>query len=158
MIDSKELHPTTREALHAAGWSPERRVATHRWHTLLTGDGYIWSDIIQKFLTNLGGLSILPARSQEAVFGSSTLETDPSLVIGEYERIREREKIIGEALCPIGEWGGESILLLAPSGRVYSETTYHVLLLGQTPTEALDVIVRAHRYPELVQGSVWWNK
>jgi len=133
-------------------------VRTIEWYHARTDDGYVWSTAVQHFLAGFGNLTIDPIRSEAATFGSGPFEIEPDLVIGERERIAHREDTIGESLCPVGEWSGESIVLISPSRRVYAETSYQVLLLGQSPEEALDVIVRAHRYPELVSGTVWWMK
>ncbi len=158
MINTEGLHFLTQRALREASWFPERHVPTREWYDSLTGSDYKWSGAAERFLASLGDLVIHPIKSQESIFGSGTLVTDPTRASGEYERIAEREKSIGESLCPVGEWSGEYIVLIAPSSRVYAEMTYQVLLLGQTVEEALDVMVRAHRYPELVQGRVWWAK
>lgn len=156
MINRADLHHTTASILEEAGWSQDRRISTATWRDALTKDGYMWFDSAEEFLANLGGLVIPAAKNEEAVFGSGTLITDPLLALGEYERIEQREVLLSEQLCPIGEWSDESVVLISRGGLVYAETTYQVLLLGRNPIDAIDLIIRAHQYPDIIEGTAWW--
>lgn len=158
MSISQSISPITRSVLQGVGWKPERRVSTIEWQHRLLSDGYKWLDVAQKFLSSFGGLIIHPPKYEDALFGSGMLAIDPLLALGESERIMNREVFIGIDLCPLGEWNGESILLIDHGGRVYAETTYQVLLLGESPIDAIDLIIRAHRYPDVIDGTAWWVK
>jgi hypothetical protein len=158
IIDDYEWHPITRQALITAGWFPGRHVSVETWRQQLLEEGYQWTETVQAFLTCFGNLSIHPIETQEAIFGSSVLIIDPSLVVGEYDGLQTREEILHEAICPIGEYGGQSFLLFGVSGKVYVDASYQILLYGNTFQEALDVIARAHRYPQLLYGKVWWSE
>jgi hypothetical protein len=158
MINVDALHPLTVQALQTAGWWPDRQTPIQAWYEALTNDGYHWFGAGEEFLASIGGLVIRPIRTPQTVFGSGVFIVDPEYRVGEHELIIELEQRIGEVLMPVGEWDGESIVFIAPSGRMFADAPYHVLALGQTVNEALDLIVRAHRYPEVIAGTVWWQK
>lgn len=156
MMRLNTLPRATTSALQAAGWYPERHIATQQWQEILTQEGYTWSTAAQTFLSHLGGLEIHAIVSEEAVFGSSLFITDPRLVLGERSRAEGIEKLIGEAVCPIGIWDELITVFIAVSGRVFSETSAQILLLGPNPEEAIDVIIRARKFPDLIYGRAWW--
>jgi hypothetical protein len=156
MIRRVDFHPKTAFMLEKAGWVEGRNTPTNAWRDALVEDGYKWSNTAEAFLNDFGGLVVSPVKDKEAVFGSGILVVDPLLCLGEQERIKQRGYALKEELCPVGEWLGESIILISPRGLVYAETTFQVLLLGRTFIDALEVIVRAYRYPEVIEGTAWW--
>lgn len=103
-------------------------------------------------LEELGGLTVNPPRRDAAAFGSGPIVMDPLLAAsGEVDRIRQREAELGIALCPVGEWMGEYVLLVAEDGSVWAETTFQVLRVGENLAEALRVMIVADTAPELVE-------
>lgn len=80
----------------------------------------------------LGGLPIVPSKSAKAVFGTGALKVDPLCAAeGESARITDREHVVSDRLCLVGEWLGEYIVPAGSEGKVYAETTFQLLHLGR---------------------------
>jgi hypothetical protein len=141
-----------RATLEGAGWSPEYRFDASKWARALKADGFSVTAPGVEAMEELGGLTIVPPRGPGAAYASGTMIMDPVLAaIGESLRIKDREAELGLALCPIGEWGYASILLVADDGSVYAETTFQVLRLGEDLAVALRRLIVADTVPEEIE-------
>lgn len=131
-------HPVVRASLEEAGWSTDYVYDAAEWDRALRLEGFSVVAPALKALKELGGLTISPPRREGAAFGSGPIVIDPLWAAsGEVDRIRQREAQIGLALCPVGEWMGEYILLVAEDGSVIAETTFQVLRVGSDLADAL---------------------
>ncbi|HTO00072.1 MAG TPA: SUKH-3 domain-containing protein [Microthrixaceae bacterium] len=144
-------HPVVRATLEDAGWSVAYRCDTEEWDRALRLEGFSVSASAMKVLAELGGLTVNPPRRDDAAFGSGPIVMDPLLAAsGEEDRIKQRETELGLAVCPVGEWMGEYILLVAENGSVWAETTFQVLRIGENFAAALRVMIVADTAPEQV--------
>lgn len=157
-IDKATVHPTTWNALMVAGWYPERQIATEQWQLFMRQEQLHWLPSTAQFLAAFGGLTLQPCTSPEMKFGRGACTFDPTASECRYGYTDFYEAVLGEPLCPIGTWEQEVVLLNARS-QVFAgwEGTY-LLLLGETPQAALEVIVRAFIYPVVVYGEPWWSR
>lgn len=152
LIERAAEHPLIRAALEDAGWTPAHHHDLQVWVASLRADGFTILAPALDVLRDLGGLTITPTRRDEAAFGSGVVVIDPLWAAsGEAERIRERERELGSGLCPVGEWMGEYILLVAEDGSVIAETTSQVLRVGRDIADALHRIIVAETPPEKVR-------
>ncbi|MGB6059973.1 MAG: SUKH-3 domain-containing protein [Microthrixaceae bacterium] len=144
-------HPVVHATLERAGWNIAYRCDTSEWDRALRSEGFSVNTPAMKVLSELGGLTVNPPRRGAAVYGSGPIVMDPLLAAsGEADRIKQRESELGLALCPVGEWMGEYILLVAEDGSVWAETTFQVLRIGENLATALRVMIVADTAPEQV--------
>jgi SUKH-3 immunity protein len=144
-------HPIVKRALCDGGWTPDRSVpAQHLLEALRLNGFHVFRDA-EEILRRFGGLVIKPPERLQAAFRSGAISFSPiSAALGEAPRIALRETQFGCRLCPIGEWSGEYILLVADDGRVFAETTFQVLQLGESFDDALELMICANDSPEVV--------
>lgn len=134
--------------LQACGWSPDRAVEVRHWADWYAREGYADPEPALDILRSFGGLTIVPPRRLEAKYAPGPMQFDPEwAATGEQERVADREASLGIALWPLGEWSGEYILLLGGDGCVYAETTWEVLKLGVTFSDALRSTLKADARP-----------
>jgi hypothetical protein len=67
-----------------------------------------------------------------------------------YERYKPLESRIGHRMSPLASWGGESTVMMLDDGRVVSDSTFGLELLGNNFPEALDLVLRRYRKPALL--------
>ena len=104
--------------LRQQGWSPERRVPITDWIAQLRSEGYVVSPEAETILQNFGGLTIVPVKQPDDVYGAGVIRFDPVLAAsGEFDRVDFLQKQLGRTLTPLGEVG-QGILLLADDGQV----------------------------------------
>lgn len=140
-----------RAALEEAGWTSGYHHDTRQWLRSLRAEGFTVVAPALEVLRELGGLTITPPRRDDAAFGTGIAIIDPLWAAsGEVDRIREREHELGLGLCPVGEWMGEYILLVADDGSVMAETTFQVLRVGRDLADALHRMIVADTPPEPV--------
>ena len=140
-----------RATLVESGWTPEYRFNAADWADRLRAEGFSVHPAGIRVLELLGGLTVVPPKSVKAVFGTGELKIDPLWAAeGESERITDRERTIGDRLCPVGEWLGEYIVLVGAEGKIYAETTFQVLELGDDINEALFRLIVADSAPALI--------
>jgi hypothetical protein len=143
-VSNSVVHATLVES----GWTPGYRFDPTGWADRLRAEDFSVHPAGICVLELLGGLTVVPPRSVKAVFGTGELKIDPLWAAeGESERIADRERIIGDRLCPVGEWLGEYIVLVGEEGRVYAETTFQVLELGDDINQALVRLIVADSAP-----------
>jgi hypothetical protein len=154
LIDKTTLHPATWSALIDAGWYPDRVVATDIWQSFIKSKDLHWLNSADQFLTTFGGLTLQPFISREMKFGRGACLFDPSSNDCRYWYTEFYEEVLGEKLCPVGAWEQELVLLNSRLQVFAGWENAYLLLLGETPQEALEVIVRAHVYPTVVYGAI----
>lgn len=141
-------NPVVHATLVESGWTPEYRFDTSGWVDQLRTEGFSVHPAGICVLELLGGLTVVPPKSIKAVFGTGELKVDPLWAAeGESERIADRERVIGDRLCPIGEWLNEYIVLVGAEGKIYAETTFQVLKLGEDINQALVRLIVADSAP-----------
>lgn len=143
-VSNSLVHATLVES----GWAPGYRFEPSGWADRLRAEGLSVHPAGLCVLELLGGLTVVPPKSIKAVFGTGELKIDPMWAAeGESERIADRERVIGDRLCPIGEWLSEYIVLVGAEGKVYAETTFQVLKLGDDINQALVRLIVADAAP-----------
>lgn len=141
----------TRQALERAGWNPGRQVDIDEWITILGDQGYFFSEPAKEILKSFGGLVVRPADVPEAVWGADPIVFDPMEAgDGMYERYKSQETALGHRMSPLASWGGESTIMLLDDGRVVSDSSFSLQLLGSTFPEALDLALRRYRKPDVL--------
>lgn len=144
LIEQAAAEPLVMAALRQAGWTEGYRHDPDEWVAELQSDGYSTFPLAVDVLRHLGGLTVNPPRHPGAVFASGPIVLDPVFAAsGEADRIVRREEQLGVELCPVGEWMGEYILLVAGDGRVIAETTFQVLCVGHDIADALKRMIVA---------------
>jgi hypothetical protein len=144
----------TRAAVVRAGWSPDRQVSIEQWVAPLSGQGYYFSPMARAILGSLGGLVIRPLNdAPEATWASNPVHFDPfEAADGLYERYRPLEHRLGHRMSPLASWSAESVIMLLDDGRVVSDSSMSLNLLGSTFPEALDLALRRYRRPDVLIG------
>jgi hypothetical protein len=135
-----------KEALLEAGWFENRQINIDDWLASLQKEGYIIFPLVKDVLKSFGGLEITPRPVSGAKFWSGKIILDPIWAAsGERSRLEQREQELGCLLCPIGEWSGEYILLIADTNKVFAETTFQMLQLGNCFDEAIENIILCNK-------------
>jgi hypothetical protein len=148
-FDAALNHPVVTATLTDAGWSPDRSFATDDVTAKLGAEGFHVIPLALEVLASLGGLTVKPPVRATASFGSGAIVFDPLWAAsGEADRIHQRERELGVRLCPVAEWSGEYILLVAEDGQVFAETTFQLLRLGRDINEAILRLIVADTPPE----------
>jgi SUKH-3 immunity protein len=142
----------TQRAVERAGWDASRQIDISEWLRELTRQGYSFSELSKTILHSFGGLVIRPAAdAPEAVWGSEPIVFDPMEAgDGMYERYKPQELALGHRMSPLASWGGESAVMLLDDGRVVSDSSFGLQLLGNNFPEAVDLAVRRYRKPVLL--------
>lgn len=142
----------TEEAVARAGWTPRREIDIEEWVAQLTGQGYFFSDLAEEILKSFGGLVIRPrAGIPEAAWASDPIFFEPmDAGDGMYERYEPLEATLGYRMSPLASCGGESTVMSLDDGRIVSDSSFGLQLLGDTFPEALDLLLRRYRKPEFL--------
>jgi SUKH-3 immunity protein len=137
-----------RSALESSGWRPSYRGNSTDLLAPLRREGYSNVAGASEILALLGGLEIHPKGALRRKFSPPALKLDPrDVAIDELERIREIEERLGVRLCPIGEWGGDLILLVDENGRILAESPTMLFILGDDLASALKLMIRGTPEP-----------
>jgi hypothetical protein len=141
----------TRQALARAGWTPGRQVDIGEWVGDLTAQGYYFSELAKEILKSFGGLAIRPVDVPEAIWAADPIVFDPvEAGDGMYQRYKPQEVLLGHRMAPLASWGGESTILMLDDGKVVSDSSFGLQLLGNTFPEALDLALRRYRKPDVL--------
>ncbi|MBF6426163.1 SUKH-3 domain-containing protein [Nocardia cyriacigeorgica] len=140
---------TTADAMARAGWTAGRVFDTRPWFAELEAEGYLVSAYADEILSSCGGLTIAPIQVAGALYAGRRIEFDPlSAGDGMRERYAEIEIRLGQRVCPLADCGGESALLVLENDVVVEDWSGGVRMLGESLPEALDLVIRRHRWPE----------
>jgi SUKH-3 immunity protein len=152
MTDFTWLTEVTQRAVEKAGWTPDRRVDIETWTAELVSEGYFVSSLAREILANFGGLTVIPPPDvPEAQYGNSPLRFYPvDAGGGLHERYAELELDLGHRMTPLVDMGGDYIVLLLDDGRVVCDSSFALELLADNFPEALDLLVRRYRRPEIL--------
>jgi hypothetical protein len=140
MVPDRRLLPSpdAQTVLRAHGWSPERDVEISEWADALRRDGNHVSPIAEAILKNLGGLHVRsgkpPRRARHA------FDIDPSLWFQERELVQAVEDVAGARACPLGEAYGGAMLAVLEDGRIISDLSGDIAVLGDDLPAALDLL------------------
>jgi hypothetical protein len=145
------LSEPVERCLRAAGWTPARRVKTSKWLRQLAREGYVAVPSARPILGSLGGLTIDPPEEDDQAFTPEPFDFLPvNAASGERDAVALWERILGQALFPLGGAFGYMVLLVAEDGQVVAGETDTVHLVGENIDDALEVLIRAHRRPSPV--------
>ncbi|MVU82313.1 hypothetical protein GPX89_34390 [Nocardia sp. ET3-3] len=145
-------NPITAQALTAAGWTSRRRIDITEWTDRLEAEGFHVSRPAATILKRFGNLAIRPPEIPSALWSEDPLFFDPiDVAHGMYDRYADFELALGRRMTPIAvNATGTTFLLVLDNGNVVSDSTSALHLLGPTFPQALDLIIRRHREPDLL--------
>jgi hypothetical protein len=136
-----------RDVLTAAGWAPDRSVPTSQWIAVLEAGGFSVVPAAEAVLRNFGGLTVRPAERPSGPHAPETIVFDP-LATADREAAEYWEEFLGKKLTPIAEVGGQSCLLVAESGEVYTSWDRFLFKDGDSLEDALEnTLVFGRRRP-----------
>lgn len=142
----------TIDLLEASGWRPERKISIDHWIEKLESEGYLVLQEAKEILESFGELTVVPLKTEKAVYASEVLRFDPILAgAGEYDRISYWENRLGVRMTPIAEIGGGATLLIAGNGEVYSSWDRFLSREGVSFEDAIEhTLIKADRMPEQI--------
>jgi SUKH-3 immunity protein len=151
-LTGRTLGPAAAERLTAAGWRPGRAVAIEPFLEPLLEEEYEIPEVLREFLRGYGGLEFTYQNPQNAAL-TDTCTIDPSVATNVIYPIRVRlwGGRIGAELCPFGEAGGMS-LVMAADGRVWAGRDELLIVIGDSPEDALDSLCENRPTPEVPGG------
>jgi hypothetical protein len=122
--------------LRAAGWRPGRRVSTSEWIGTLRLHGFSIVPEAEVALQEFGGLRVEPVRTPSDTHAPGVVIFDP-LIEAELDRVADWQEQLGTRLTPIGQFSGQSCLLLAEDGSVYILWDQFLWKVGSSLLDAL---------------------
>lgn len=125
--------------LRANGWSPEGAVDISDWVDTLHRDGHDVFPAAKEILRRFGHLHLKAGGSSTSA--QHAVDVDPALWYHERERVQDVEGVTGTRACPLGEVYGGAMLAVLEDGRVVSDLSGDVALLGENWHAALDLLV-----------------
>ncbi|MGW4249068.1 SUKH-3 domain-containing protein [Nocardia sp. NPDC004722] len=145
-------NPLTAQAVTAAGWTPTRRIDITDWIDRLDAEGFHIAPPAVTVLESYGNLAIHPPELPGALWPADPLHFDPiDVAHGMYDRYADFESALGHRMTPLAANStGTTFLLILDDGRVVSDGVLALHLLGPTFPQALDLIIRRHRTPDLL--------
>ncbi|MEC3920197.1 SUKH-3 domain-containing protein [Nocardia sp. CDC160] len=145
-------NPITSQALTASGWTPGRRIDITDWTARLESEGFHVSPAAATILETFGGLAIQPPHLATALWSADSLFFDPlDVANGMYDRYADFESTLGHRMTPLAaNASSTTFLLILDDGRVVSDGILALHLLAPTFPQALDLLIRRHRTPDLL--------
>lgn len=136
--------PYTRQILHRAGWSPERRVKIDDAMRDLQAYGYLVHEKAQAFLTSFSGIVL----DYHIVTSYGNLRCVTHFIIARalipVDQLASFHQSIGESFCIIGETDNQHItLVMGESGKVYGCNDDLLHSFGRNGTEAIEHLIRS---------------
>jgi hypothetical protein len=122
--------------LRAAGWKPDRRVSTSEWVETLRLHGFSVVPEAEAALQEFGGLKVEPVRTPSDTHAPGVVIFDP-LREAELDRVADWQEQLGTRLTPIGHFSGQSCLLIAEGGSVYTSWDRFLWKNGSSLLDAL---------------------
>ncbi|MGW6444649.1 SUKH-3 domain-containing protein [Lentzea sp. NPDC055074] len=108
--------------LRSAGWYPGRTVDTEAWRAPLEKSGFVFPEVVVRFLAEFNGLSF-PDNGSGISRAREPFEFDPLLAKGEEDRYSECGAEIGRVMAPLGELDrGRFFLGMDDRGAIYVVT------------------------------------
>jgi hypothetical protein len=105
--------------LRATGWKPDRKVSTSKWVETLRFHGFSVVAKAETALQEFGGLQVTPVRTASDTHATGIVIFDP-LLEAELDRVADWQEQLETHLTPIGQFAGQSCLLMAEDGSVYT--------------------------------------
>ncbi|GAB5492649.1 MAG: hypothetical protein Phog2KO_28640 [Phototrophicaceae bacterium] len=144
-----DLNEETIEFLSNSGWTPTRKIDVTSYLQAHEDAGCVVPEIVVEFMSNFGELKIdLPI---DTTIENNSKKKPPSgkvhfdgLISGDFcgDLKHYVENVNVKALYPIGELGGQSMLLLDEYGRMYYELGLsEIYQFSETVAEGLNKII-----------------
>ncbi|PJJ52908.1 SUKH-3 domain-containing protein [Hymenobacter chitinivorans] len=135
------LSASTQSLLIKAGWQPGRHIITLRYRLALSLEGYPWLPVVEKFLSEFGGLRITFPRYD----GTDTFHfdaADAAAGIDVYWVQKNYAQRLGtDKLCVIGEaYGSHLLLFMSDTGKVYGGYDDILCFIASSGEEAIEAI------------------
>lgn len=108
----------TEADLRRAGWYPGRKTDVEAWRPHLEASGFVFPDVVVRFLEEFNGLSF-PYRGSGITRAKEAVEFDPFLAVGEENRFAQVGAGIGRVLAPIGELDNRWFLGMDDTGGIH---------------------------------------
>ena len=119
---SPRFSEESERTLRRAGWFPGRTVDTEAWRVPLERDGFVFPEVVVRFLAEFNGLSF-PDNGSGISRAREPFEFDPLLAEGEDDRYSEIGAEIGRVIAPLGELDrGRFFLGMDELGAIYVVT------------------------------------
>lgn len=134
----------TSEAMTRAGWTASRRIddsIIQTWERTLLAEGFQMFPSARQALLEFGGLRHVAPRVAGVDFAPLSFCFDPTLAVGEYDRICAYESALSSMLFPLGEVAdGHAFIVIDERGGVYLLMD-GVMRIGSTIGEAIETMV-----------------
>ncbi|WP_182434987.1 SUKH-3 domain-containing protein [Nocardia seriolae] len=145
-------NPITAQTLTAAGWTPSRRVDITDWIDRLEAEGFHVSPRAAAILESFGNLAIHPPERPAALWPAEPIFFDPiDVANGMYDRYADFESTLGHHMTPLAaNASGTTFLRILDDGRIVSDGILALHHLAPTFPQALDLLIRRHRTPDLL--------
>ena len=116
---SPRFSPDVENRLRRAGWFPGREVETDPWRVPLEEEGFVFPEVVVRFLAEFNGL-YLEHDGPGIDVGRQPVEFDPTLAVGEVDRFEAWGADVGRVIAPIGELErGLFFLGMDETGEIY---------------------------------------
>ena len=130
-----------RHLLLEAGWYAGRTINTDAYAQQLTDAGYNWSEAVEEFMREFGGLHLQFLRHDGSM---ASLQLEPLVALQYQQPAQEtfyRANLRIPTICLIGQAYMEHlILLMDQAGRVYGSFDEMLYLVGNTGADAIQAI------------------
>ena len=141
--------------LMQAGWHPGRRDSARllRWAgEFFPTSGFVLSAAAEAALAELAGITVT-SRGPGKSIARAGFEIDPTLAAGECDRFADFERVIGSALCPLGEADdGRLYLAVAEDGRLVTLMD-DAWILGDSLEEGLAALLLGRKGRPVFTGA-----
>jgi hypothetical protein len=139
--------------LKEGGWHQDRAIDTSAIEAFLRAEGYPVVPAVVDFLRSFAGLSFvnpdaIPPAAEDWSFDVARIAKNNVDIVCKYYAKR-----VGRDLCVIGEAvGGYMLLMMDPLGRVYGGYDDAMLLVGNSPTEAIEALCDERVLPSVPEA------
>jgi hypothetical protein len=142
--NSHPFSDKTAKALQQAGWHSGREVNIEPWLNILSTQGFEVFPAVQEFLKGFGGLLI----RYEFTYGRDVIGYQMHFNVEAVCNAEIQEdaayfsQVVGTALCPVGRYDVDMILMMDKDGKTYGcQGDGYVFFLGNTPMTAIDHVI-----------------
>ncbi|WP_176560085.1 SUKH-3 domain-containing protein [Brevibacillus dissolubilis] len=141
----------TQLLLRKAGWQPDRKIDITDYISVLENEGYTLFPAAIEFLTEFGGLKVTHPHHMVKK-SDDFFQTNASVAAEDIwrERVETYEERIGESLVVIGQaYKTHMTMMISPTGRVFAAYDDLLILLGNSPAEALEILCEGKETKEI---------
>jgi len=128
--------------LRQAGWREDRAVDTSGYEKALRQEGYPVHPAVVEFLRQFGGIRVVyPAKGDAKIKDEFHFDATKAAENWFPATVDQFSQRTGAALCVIGEASrGNSLLLMDPSGGVYSGVDQWLVKVADSGIEAIEAL------------------